>query len=82
MSRMPPGASLTSSSPLPGRRADSFSFSRSRVADMTSIAEKSRVVEYVKGSTKSSSAMPVARSPPATRALIIICSSQSRARFS
>ena len=37
---------------------DNFSFRRSRVADNSSIAEKSRVVEYVRGSTKSSKPCP------------------------
>ena len=57
-----------------------FSFKRSRVADICSMVEKSSVVAYVRGDTNSSSAIPVDRCPAATRALIIICSSQSRAR--
>ena len=52
----------------------------SRVADNASIAKNRASSNRCGGSTKSRRARPTARSPAATRALISICSSQSRAR--
>ena len=81
MSRIPPRASLTSVAA--GRRlALNFSLILSRVSDICSIALKSSDVEKMRGCTQSRKAIPASASPAATRALMSICNSQSRARFS